>query len=144
MRNRKLSCFAAAAACALLLAGCAASRRAATAASLAGEWEIESVDGLAVDKKAGESVPFLGFDTRERRVWGSTSCNRLTGHFRHSGDSIDLGQIGCTMMMCRDMEVEQRVLAALRRVGRYTIDDADNLVLTTAEGTAVITLKRRK
>lgn len=130
--------------CVWMCLSCASSRRAGASPSLAGEWEIETIDGLAIDRHAGETVPFLGFDIRQKRVWGSTSCNRLTGVYRAGTDSLDLGQLGCTMKMCQDMDVEQRVLAALARVRKYSLDDSETLVLTTGEGTAVMVLQKRK
>lgn len=112
--------------------------------SLGGEWTIEKIEGNAIDKAAGDEIPFIGFDEREKRVYGSTGCNSLTGALKADNGRIDFGALGCTRMMCADMTNERKVLDALQKVKKYQISEAGNLELTTSAGTVVIELAPKK
>ena len=61
-----------------VLASCSTSGKMASLDSMSGEWTIEKIDGATLDNK-GETTPFIGFDAKTNKVFGSTSCNRLTG-----------------------------------------------------------------
>ena len=75
---------------AAMLTGCSSSKTIAPLTSLAGEWTIEKIDGNAIDKKAGDNVPFMGFDTTAKRIYGNTGCNSLTGELKADNGKINL------------------------------------------------------
>ena len=74
---------------------------------------------------------------------GNTGCNNFFGTLRIEGSTISMGPIGSTMMMCPEplMEQERAVLGALETARGVSID-ADDLVLTDADGTPVLTATR--
>ena len=131
-------------AAAALLTGCSSSKTMAPSASLAGEWTIEKIDGAAIDKKAGDNIPFMGFDTTSKRIYGNTGCNSLTGELKADNGKIDLDNMGCTRMMCANMTNERKVLDALGKVKGYEINAKGNLLLTNAQGKEVILLFKKK
>ena len=92
-----------------------------------------------------EEAPFLGFDAKDNNVYGCTGCNRLTGTLKVKGNGgIDFGQMGCTQMLCANMEVERLVLDALGKTAKYSLDGTGKLSLTDKGGKTVILLEKRK
>ena len=67
---RKLICIAAVAAAAL--ASCGSSKVASDVAALNGEWTIVKVEGKTITKEDCENVPFLGFETAKKNLYGNT------------------------------------------------------------------------
>lgn len=127
---------------AVLLASCQVSRKAVSSARIAGEWNIVEVNGEAVK---AQPYPYIGFDTKNSRIYGNSGCNHITGGFELKGKSgkITLGQMASTMMAGPDMELEQHVLAALSSVKRIGHAGADKLALYDAGKRPVMQLEKR-
>lgn len=127
---------------ALTLMGCGTGKKATALGTLAGEWNITSVQG---EKPEEGTNPFLGFDLDEKHVYGNSGCNLLSGELRaetKKPGKLQLGNMASTRMMCPDMKTEQRVLAALNKVAGY--EQAGNEVrLTDAQGKVLLTLVKR-
>ena len=140
---RKLICIAAVAAAAL--ASCGSSKVASDVAALNGEWTIVKVEGKTITKGDCENVPFLGFETAKKNLYGNTGCNMLTGSL--AGDlkngKIDFSQTGTTQMLCADMKVEGMVLEALKKSKKYTINN-NEMTLNDNGGNVVVVLKKTK
>ena len=127
-----------------LMTSCSSTQKMASVADLSGEWTIERINGSAIDKKAGDEIPFLGFDTKDKRVYGNTGCNSLTGLLKTKNNKIDLSGMGCTLMMCADMTNEQKVLKALDKVKRFDVNNDGELVLTDNANSEIFLLKKQK
>ena len=127
-----------------LMTSCSSTQKMASVADLSGEWTIERINGSAIDKKAGDEIPFLGFDTKGKRVYGNTRCNSLTGLLKTKNNKIDLSDMGCTLMMCADMTNEQKVLKALDKVKRFDVNNDGELVLTDNANSEIFLLKKKK
>ena len=88
-----------------LMTSCSSTQKMASVADLSGEWTIERINGSAIDKKAGDEIPFLGFDTNDKRVYGNTGImdfllsEREAGHIRNLGFSFHGDQSGFDEMM---------------------------------------------
>ena len=108
--------------------------------ALGGEWQMVEVLGVAVSEYGGESVPYIGFDTASRRVWGCSGCNRLVGLFTcdTATGAIDLSALGSTKMLCASMKLEDAVLRALSRAVRYGAADEGAIAFYDSEGEVVI------
>ena len=108
---------------------------------LSGEWTVVSIEDGAIPSSAGA---FLGFDTVEKVVYGSTVCNQLTGAMPVgvNGNDLLFGALGCTRRMCADMSVENAMLPALGKVVDFKIE-GDDLYLLDAEGKTVMALQKR-
>ncbi len=109
---------------------------------LSGEWNVETIDGQKINTGNGLDAPFLGF--RGTDLYGSLSCNRLTGQLRMDTKkgTIDFSNTGSTRMMCHDMNTEQRMLNALGRAQKYSVK-GNVLTLTDHNGKTVMVLNKK-
>ncbi|MCD8310053.1 MAG: META domain-containing protein [Prevotellaceae bacterium] len=136
-----LCCLGAAA----LMASCASSKNAAPIASLDGEWNIIEIENTAVVPPKDTKFPYLGFQTADGQLYGTAGCNRLIGRFDTDAKSgsLDLGNIGLTRMLCADMTLERKVMAALGRVKRYKVLSEDLVALYGSSKKPLVVLRRR-
>ena len=104
-----------AALCPALFFSCSSSQQLNNWSSIEGEWNIIELKGSTVVPGQEQKFPFIGFDTTEGRIYGNAGCNSLIGSFdlKEKPGKLDLSKVGTTMMMCPDMELEQRVLSVL-------------------------------
>lgn len=137
---KKISIIAAA----IALCSCSATKTTDAAVDLNGEWDIVTVDGTAVDTTKTDSRPTLGFDTAKNTIYGCASCNSINGtaHVDAAKKTIKLSQVGTTMMLCTNMEYEQKILKALESVKGYKAGKGC-VELTNGSGKAVLQLKKQ-
>lgn len=130
---------------AVLLTSCATGKKSTTLSALDGEWNITEINGKAVTAPNGQDTPFIGFNKTEKLVYGSTSCNRLTGVLNAdaANGTIDFSSLGMTRMMCADMTIEQQITDALPKIKSYKIGGG-TLTLCDNNGNTVMILSRRK
>lgn len=118
-------------------------RRRLTAEWLEGEWDVVELQGRPVPQE-DDDVPFLGFDTKQGRLYGFTGCNRMTGTL-HVEDMLsgkaDFSRTGTTRMLCADDRYESVFLAALSDARTVTSQDGF-LVLRDGSGKTVVRLAR--
>lgn len=128
----------------IALCSCSATKTTDAAVDLNGEWDIVTVDGTAVDTTKTESRPILGFDTAKNTIYGCASCNSINGtaHVDAAKKTIKLSQVGTTMMLCANMEYEQKILKALESVKGYKAGKGC-VELTNGSGKAVLQLKKQ-
>lgn len=126
------------------LASCATGSKTSGMASLEGEWSVVSIDGEKVIVPEHQDAPFIGFDMEKKHIYGSTSCNRLTGglNIDEKRSAIDFSAMGSTRMMCPDMKIEDGLLNAFGRVKTYEVKK-DVMKLKDANGKPVIELKKK-
>jgi heat shock protein HslJ len=98
------------------------------------EWVAEDLSGGLV---AGSLVT-IAFD-RAGRASGYASCNRFTGGYTLTGESLTLGQMATTRMACEPqlMEQEQRFLEILGAVNAFAIAADGALILQTSDGRTI-------
>lgn len=79
----------------------------------------------------------LAFD--DGNASGCSGCNRFRTSYRSDGDSLELGQMAGTLVMCADdaMAVEREVLDRFGRVAAFT-HSVDTLVLLDDAGEALL------
>ena len=137
---KKISIIAAA----IALCSCSATKTTDAAVDLNGEWDIVTVDGTAVDTTKTESRPIRGFDTAKDNVFGCAGCNSISGKAKVDAakQTIKLSQVGPTMMLCANMEYEQKILKALESVKGYKAGKGC-VELTNGSGKAVLQLKKQ-
>ena len=130
---------------AALLASCSTSQKATSLTALNGEWNIEKIEGKAIDKSLSENEAFLGFDTAKKSVNGFTVCKRLTGaHGVDSNNALGHSKTGRTRKERKDMTTETMVLGALQKVKTFKVDKKGNLLLTNEKGNTIIELTKKK
>lgn len=127
------------------LSSCGSTRNAVTPSSIGGEWNIIEINGTVVVPAPDQEFPFIGFDTKNGKVYGNSGCNRMTGSFDVNAKpgTISLDAMGSTRMACPDMAVEQNVLSALARVKKYRRLGKGNMALCGSSGLPVIVLQKK-
>jgi heat shock protein HslJ len=101
-------------------------------------WTLVEMNGEAVTADAEAT---LGFATEQ--ISGIAFCNRFFGPYEQDDTALSFGMLGSTMMACADMLHEVEYLKALGTVAGYR-GDANNLVLTDADGNAVLVFSTAK
>ena len=118
------------------------SKKAVAVDALNGEWDVVAIDGQKVD---AEELPYIGFDIKEKRVYGFAGCNRIMGTFDTDSlnpGTITLSDMAATKMMCPDMTIEDNLLKAISAVAGYSTI-GNGFTLTDASGKALISLVKR-
>jgi heat shock protein HslJ len=98
-------------------------------------WTIEEIDGRPV----GEGDYRVDFGSGQ--LTGVAGCNRFSGPYSRSGDTLAAGPLAATRMTCPEprMEHERRVLQLLSAPLRLGFDEAGGLLLA---GEGSIRLRR--
>ncbi len=101
-----------------------------------GEWTVERIGDVAVLADAPATIVF----TDEGRAAGSTGCNRWSGEWTLTGESLTLGRIASTRRACRGPvgEQEVRLLRALEAVRGFKVEQGGALVLTGPRGDELV------
>lgn len=128
-----------------VLSACGSSKNVPSLASIEGEWNIIEINGSAVVPAAGQTFPFIGFDTQEGTIHGNAGCNSLLGSFDTKAEpgTIDLSGMGATRMMCPDMTLEDNILKAFAQVKKYKVMDDENIALCNGKKKPVLVLKKK-
>jgi heat shock protein HslJ len=104
----------------------------------------EDIRGVYVPARAPNKITFLEI-TPDFRAVGCAGVNRFFGPIKidQAKKTLYFGMLATTMMMGpkKDMEYEQKFLAAAKRVGKYTLEK-DTLTLYDAKGNGILTLYR--
>lgn len=112
---------------------------------LEGEWAIVAVKGDSI-KAECENAPFVGFDVNkgEKRLYGNASCNDFNTILDLAADNnnLSLATLGVTMKACKDMTVEQNILAAFAEVASYAVN-GDKLAFLDKDGNEVVSMTKR-
>jgi heat shock protein HslJ len=96
-----------------------------------------------VSSPQDRETPHLIFLETERRVAGSTGCNRIMGAYTLGDDSgLQFGNLATTMMACPGMETEAAFLAALRSIQSSKIQDGQ-LILIDGQGNPLARLEAK-
>lgn len=103
---------------------------------LSGEWQIEDINKQGI---IDSSHITLGFDTQEKRVYGSSGCNRYNSNYQLSGEGIKFTQGLSTKMACPEalMNQENKFLATLGKITHLTLDKNGAIILTGSEGASL-------
>ena len=106
-------------------------------------WKLVRLDGEAVEVKDDQREPYFVLHSEEQRVGGYSGCNRLTGSYAASEDSLTFSQMGGTMMACAEgMELERAFLDALGKVARFRIE-GETLEVFDASGASLALFESR-
>jgi putative lipoprotein len=115
-----------------------------TAGLLNTYWRLSELDGQQIVTPADAREIHVVLNSQNQRVAGFSGCNRLAGGYVLSGDALKFDQVAGTLMACeRDMDVEQRFLAAFPRVARWEIS-GETLRWLDAAGKTLATFQARR
>jgi heat shock protein HslJ len=88
-------------------------------------WALVALgDGSTPPPGAQGKQATLRLDSGNLRVSGFAGCNRFTGGYTQSGDTLRFGALGATKMYCPDGEALERiVLSLVPRVTTWVITE---------------------
>ena len=72
-----------------------------TPTALAGEWTLVELEGATASLGAGRRPGTIAFDTKTSKVSGVAGCNRFSGGYTATGDSLSFGALAMTKMVPR-------------------------------------------
>lgn len=103
---------------------------------ISGQWQIEDINNQGI---IDSSHITLGFDTQEKRVYGSSGCNRYNSNYQLSGEGIAFTQGLSTEMACAEalMNQENKFLATLGSITHLTLDKNGAIILTGSDGASL-------
>lgn len=113
---------------------------------LQGEWNIAHVGQENFLKVESPIKPFIGFDTKEGRIYGKSSCNSFMGAYSFDVQKgiLTLPQVATTRMMCspENMQKEQIMLKALEQVRGFSVE-GDSAYLLDQNNTVLIEMTKK-
>ncbi|MGX0976950.1 heat shock protein HslJ/uncharacterized lipoprotein YbaY [Roseovarius sp. MBR-51] len=104
-------------------------------------WQVMSLGDAELIEPEQLSLNF----TSPGRVAGGTGCNRLVGGYTLTGEGLQFGSMGSTLMACPEplMDQERRMLDALEQVTRFDITEDGALHLIGGSEDSVLIEARR-
>jgi heat shock protein HslJ/uncharacterized lipoprotein NlpE involved in copper resistance len=93
-----------------------------------GKWVAEEISGWSFPKdNKQELVPFIIFNPFTKSVSGFTGCNRFSGTYKQTQNSLDFGALASTKMYCNG-SAENFFLQALKEANAFELRN-DNLII---------------
>jgi heat shock protein HslJ len=99
-------------------------------------WTLVELRGAPARSATPERAAYLELSPSEGRASGNTTCNRFSGPYSLSGDSLGFGALISTKMACVDSALnaqEVAFLGALQETRRWRMA-GDTLVLASDSG----------
>ena len=89
------------------------------------DWELVSLGEAAAPKGGGGKPATLRLDAATTRVAGFAGCNRYSGPYTLTADSLSFGALMSTKMFCQDGDaLERAFLPMLSSVRTWTATDS--------------------
>lgn len=112
---------------------------------LEGQWNVVEINGMDLEIPEGEIRPFIGFDTKEGRIYGNAGCNAIMSSFDLQSEPgvIDFSGMATTMMAGPGMDTERKVLDAMSKVTGYKTIDRNEMALCDKSGKPIVVLEKR-
>ncbi|MDG3582646.1 META domain-containing protein [Galbibacter pacificus] len=101
-------------------------------------WALETIDGKAIDKTMKR--PNLEFNLRNGQVFGFGGCNRINGTLVVEKDSLAIGALASTKMMCPNAELETQFLQIVNNMKFHY--KYKNLILTLTSAEHTLTFRK--
>lgn len=95
-------------------------------------WKMTELNGAAIPEGKLDRDVFITFRTQGNRVNGNSGCNNFFGSYEVDGNNMKLSQMGSTMMMCPNIEIENQVNAIFEKINQFSIVE-DSLTLSQGE-----------
>ena len=127
----------------LFATACRGSTSPAAPQGIAGEWTLTELGGQPAPNGYDNRPASLRFEN-DGAVSGFTGCNRVTGTYRITGESLRFGGTATTRMACPDgMELDRRVTWVVENTMRFSIAGTD-LTLFDASGGPIAKFTRTR
>ena len=83
------------------------------------EWSVVEINGEPVSL---QKPPFLRFEEKDHLVTGFSGCNRMSGKYELTGDSVHFTPFIMTKMACAEgMDVETAMVGVLESTKRVRV-----------------------
>ena len=115
------------------------------ATNVFGEWNLTEMNGQEILVAENAAQPFIGFNSQEARIYGTSGCNNFFGSIvidSTNVNSIAFDKVGSTKMACPDMSIEDELFGLLQEV-RSIEYNADKLALKDTLGTVILSFDRK-
>ena len=102
------------------------------------QWELVALGEILLPDEDGAENATLTLQSADKRINGSTGCNKFFGTYALKGPQLSFGGIGMTKMACMEpaaTRLEQRFVEALGRVNGYRVNE--KVLELLSEGTPV-------
>ena len=104
---------------------------------LAGSWKLQSINGKSEAENETKKMPTLEFNIAEKRVSGSTGCNRYNGSFTLENNVLSLTPLATTRMAClHNMDMESEFVKTF--TGKIDLEREGDLLIMKKEGRTII------
>ena len=112
--------------------------------SVVGEWRLVSYgDPASVTPAAPDVETSIIFD-KNGHMSGNVGCNGFGGEYAIDGDAIVFDQVVSTLMFCEGpVGVQESVILSVFRDTASLAVEGDTLTITSADGNAVVVLKKK-
>lgn len=104
------------------------------------KWELQSINGKAIQLKDNSSEVFIQFNETEKRANGRAGCNRFFGNYEMDGDLLKFSPMGATRMACPDLEIESDFFKMIELVDHFSIKN--NQLLFMQKGKVLAEFKK--
>ncbi len=86
------------------------------------QWTVVEMLGVPVQTSNSPQDAHLIFNSSDKMVNGSGSCNRIFGPYEiGKKHSLSFGNLASTMMACQNQAFENKLLETLKSVERYQV-----------------------
>lgn len=105
-------------------------------------WKLLEVNGQLVSINEGSKEPHIILKAHNNSLIGNAGCNNIIGTFELDQEAgvIKFSKVASTMMACRDMETEGKLLKALPDVDSFTTD-GEHLNLSSSQNGTTLKFK---
>ena len=108
-----------------------------TPAALTGAWTLVELGGHTAPLGAERRPGTIQFDTKTSKVSGFAGCNRFSGGYTASGDTVNFGPLALTKMACEEgMDLENAFTDALSRAKRFQMVGGSLVLLGESDSLA--------
>lgn len=105
-------------------------------------WVLVRLGEQSVVAQEGRPEPYVVLQAATKQIVGHASCNRLSGGYTITGNTLQFTEIRTTRMACPEIETENAFLTALESVAQWQLMD-NQLVLLDSQRQPLIQLESR-
>lgn len=91
-------------------------------------WLVTEMPNFDATPFSDRQKPKITFDLEENRFHGFAGCNRMFGSFEVHEDSLFIGNVAATRMMCEDMRVEDHFFRYFQQT-KFKIAQIDSVLI---------------
>jgi copper homeostasis protein (lipoprotein) len=113
---------------------------------LAGQtWQLTQLNGNEIAVENFNTVPFLQFDSQNKKISGNGGCNTFNGSYTTSANDLHFGPLLSTKMACAELNIETSLMNALQETETFSVVE-NKLTIYSKDQTplAVFTAARKR